>query len=210
MDQYPSNRKLPDPPEIRGRGEEKRVQRVVQGEVIRRKTPLGRRMSQNLLGGNAQSVWGYMFGEVVIPAVRDMVADAVTGGVERMIFGDSSSTRGRRSRGSTSHTPYHQMSSRGARQRDEPRREISRRARSMHDFQEIILEGRAEAEEVLDRLFELIRKFDSASVADLYGMVGIPAHYTDDKYGWVDLGNARPVRVRGGYLLDLPQPEVLD
>lgn len=208
MEQFPSNSKRP----VRARDEPKKVERVVQGEVVRRKTPLGRRMTQNLIGGDAQSVWGYVFGEVLIPAARDMVADAVSGGVERMIFGESAGHgRGRgRSRGSAGYTPYNRYSA-PSRVRDEPRRELSRRARATHSFDELILQTRVEAEEVLDRLEELCGRYEAASVADLYELVGVSGNYTDDKWGWTDLRGANVSRTRGGgYLLNLPKPEPID
>lgn len=208
MEQFPSNSKRP----TRARDEPKQIQRVVEGEVVRRKTPLGRRLAQNLIGGDAQSVWGYVFGEVLIPAARNTIADAVSGGIERMVFGDSSGPTRRHSRsgGPIGHTPYHRYHGNGRSSRDEPRREISRRARATHSFDEIILKSRVEAEEVLDRLDDLIDKYDAASVADLYELVGVSGNYTDDKWGWSDIRGAAIQHVRGGYLLNLPKPEPID
>lgn len=209
MEQFPSNSKRP----VRGRDEPKKVERVVQGEVVRRKTPLGRRVAQNIIGGDAQSVWGFMFGDVLIPAARDMIADALTGGIERAIFGDSvghGRSRSRSRGGPIGHTPYNRYSSSSRHPRDEPRRELSRRARATHSFDEIILGTRVEAEEVLDRLDDLCDRYDNASVADLYELVGISGNYTDDKWGWTDIRGAGVQRVRNGYLLNLPKPEPLD
>ena len=90
---------------------------------------------------------------------------------------------------------------------------MSRRARAAHDFDEIILPTRVEADEVLDRLFNLVSEFESATVSELYELVGIDASYTDNKYGWTSDGGLRGAnvaRVRDGYLLDLPKPELLD
>lgn len=95
------------------------------------------------------------------------------------------------------------------RRRDEPRT-VSRQARARHDFDEIILENRVEAEEVLDRLFERIEEYGTATVADLYDLVGMTGDYTDNKYGWTGLATASVSRTKGGYVLDLPRPEVLD
>lgn len=81
----------------------------------------------------------------------------------------------------------------------------------MHDFGEIVLSSRGEAEEVLDQLIEIISQYQQASVSDLYAMVGISPAYTDQKYGWTDLRGANAQPVRGGsYLLNLPQPHPLD
>lgn len=209
MDQFPSNSRRPE----RSREEPKKVERVVQGEVVRRKTPIGRRMTQNLIGGDAQSVWGYMFGEVLIPAARDMISDALTGGIERAIFGDGASRGRGRSRGHAGRTDYHGISSsrhRVMNSRDEPRRELSRRSRSTHNFDEIVLEQRVEAEEVLDRMDAWLDKYDFVSVAEFYELCGVSGNYTDQKYGWTDIRGASIHRVRGGYLIKLPPPEALD
>lgn len=79
----------------------------------------------------------------------------------------------------------------------------------MHEFDEITLATRVEADEVLTRLRQLIDRYEEASVADLYKMLGVNPEYTDDKWGWDDLDTARVSRSRGGYTLDLPRPEPL-
>lgn len=208
MDSFPSNsRRVTRTPEE----QPKEVTRVTTGEVIRRKQPLGRRFSQSLIGGDAQSAWGYIFGEVLIPAARDMIADAVTGGVERMVFGDSGHRGGRRPSRS-GYTPYNRYSGssgRNDRGRDD-RRDISRHARATHKFDEIIIDSRHEAQEVLNNLEEMIHRYEFVSVSTLYELVGISSNFAERKYGWTDLRDARIVRVRNGYLLDLPRPEPFD
>lgn len=208
MDQFPSNSKRLE----RSREEPKKVERVVQGEVVRRKAPRGRRALQNIIGGDAQSVWGYVVGEVLIPAARDMVEDAFIGGIQRMIRGDDyRPTRRSHHRGGLSSRTDYQAPFRGrSSHRDEPRRELSRRARSSHDFDDIILENRVEAEEVLDRMDAWLDKYEVVSVAEFYELCGVSGNYTDSKYGWRDIGTASIHRVRGGYLIRLPPPEVLD
>ena len=90
-----------------------------------------------------------------------------------------------------------------------PPRTMSQRGRARHDFDEIVLDSRAEAAEVIDTLTEVVSRYGEVSVADLYTMVGIRPNHTDEKWGWVELGDADVARVRGGYLLDLPDPEPL-
>lgn len=222
MDDFPSNsrrrepEKAPTPPPKKQ--EEKKVEKVTTGEVISRKKPLGKRMKELLVGGDANSVGRYVFFEVLLPAAKDTIADVVTQGVERMIFGEARSTSrrtGSRPGGSSGYTSYNRYYStppwdqKGAR-REEPRREISRRARSSHDFDEIILATRAEANEVLDRLFDLVSRYDQATVSDLYELVGLSGNFVDEKWGWTDLRGSGVTRVTDGYLLDLPRPESLD
>ena len=64
---------------------------------------------------------------------------------------------------------------------------------------------RAEAEEVLDRMSEIIDTYGAVSVADLYDLVDVSGTYTDNNYGWDNLRNAEAVRVRDGYILKLPK-----
>jgi hypothetical protein len=66
------------------------------------------------------------------------------------------------------------------------------------------------SENVVDNLFELVSRYESATVADLYELVGLNSTHTDHKWGWTDLHGAGVTRIRGGYLLDLPEPEPLD
>ena len=79
------------------------------------------------------------------------------------------------------------------------------RTRTGYNYDDIILETRGEAEEVLERMEELIETYGIVSVADLYDLVGITGNYTDNKYGWTNIRNAEPVRVRDGYMLKLPK-----
>lgn len=187
------------------RQEPKKVERVTSGDVVRRKKPLGKRFSEMFFGGDTRGTWSFVAWEVFIPAMKETFADVFTQGVERMIFGESRPGSRGRGRG---HTNYQRYSSGG--RREEPRPQLSRRARATHDFDEIILNTRVEAEEVIDQLFELADRYNEATVADLYDLVGITGNYTDQKYGWTDLRGAGVTHVRNGYLLDLPRPEPLD
>lgn len=80
----------------------------------------------------------------------------------------------------------------------------------MHDFDEIILATRAEGNEVIRRMDDLIQKYEQVTVSDLYQLVDIAPSFTDEKWGWTDIREARVERTRAGYLLDLPRPELLD
>lgn len=190
--------------------EPKKVEKVVTGDVVRRKKPLGKRFMETFVGGDAKGVFGYVMMDVLLPAAKDTIADAVSQAVERLLFGEARSTSRRTGArpGNQPYVSYNRYSSSGPR-REEPRQNISRRARSSHDFDEIILATRAEAEEVIDRIFDLISRYEQATVADLYELVGVTGNYTDEKWGWTDFRGAGVTRISNGYLLDLPKPEFL-
>jgi hypothetical protein len=195
----------------------KKIDKVVTNDVTRRKKPLGKRFAETFVGGDARSVSHYVLFEVLVPAAKDTISDAVSQGVERLIFGESRSgsrrSGGYRSSGAGSFVSYNKMSQRNA----DPRREredvrgLSRRARASHDFDEIILATRAEAEEVIERLYDIVRTYEVATVGDLMELVGATPNYTDNKWGWTDMTGARAERTRGGgYVLDLPKTEAVD
>jgi hypothetical protein len=210
VDNYPGNsrRVVKVNTEPSEKPEEKKIESVVKGEVIRRKKPLGKRFLDTFIGGDAKGVAGYVLLEVLLPAAKDAVADAFSQGIEKMLFGEARST-GRRTgtRPGTGYTSYNRFAQ--SSRREDPRT-ISRQSRARHEFDEIILQTRVEAEEVIERLFDLVSQYEQATVADLYELVGVTGNYTDHKWGWTDIQGIRAVRITGGYLLDLPRPIALE
>jgi len=216
VDQFPGNSLKAAEGTDEPAKDEKKVEKVVVGEVIRRKPPLGKRFAAAFFGGTAKSVVEYVLLDVLIPAGRDLIVEIGTSTVERAVYGDDRRAPGRnrfsrRTETSTGYVPYNRFGS-GTRGPDPRDREISRRARATHDFDEIILASRPEAEEVIEKLNLVIDKYRVASLADLYHMVGVSDTPQDNKWGWTEALHSRDiiVRTRGGYLLDLPKPEPLD
>jgi len=191
-----------------GEYEDKKVERVTTAEPIRRKKSLGKQFKNTFFGGDAKSAMQYVIFGVLVPAAKDALADAGAQGIERLIFGESRYKRGGPPSGPAGHIAYNRMSTGGPRS-EAPSRTLSRRARARHDFDEIVLTSRAEAEEVIDRLFDLVSRYGEASVADLYDLVGLQSTHADYKWGWTNVQGSAPARTRQGYLLDLPEPEPL-
>jgi hypothetical protein len=210
MENYPSNSNKTKEEKVEA--EPKKVEQITTGEVVRRKKPIYKRIQESFIGGDARSVWGFVVLDVLLPAAKDTLTDAVSQGMERLVFGEVRSTSRRAGgyRPSATYTNYQRFGPSSSVRRDEPRPQISQRARASHDFDEIILATRVEAETVIDRIFDLVAKYEMATVADLYDLVGISGNYTDDKWGWTDIRGAGVTRVRNGYLLDLPRPEPLN
>lgn len=203
--EYPSNSKTKATPP------EKNVERVTSAEAVRRKKSLGKQFKETFVGGDAKSALHYVIFGVMLPAAKDTLVEAASQGFERLIFGETRSRRGMRNpaAGPSGYVSYDQLKS--AARSPMPQRQISKRARSRHDFDEIVLASRTEAEEVIDRLFDLVSRYDAATVADLYELTGLSSTHSDHKWGWTDLRGATVSRLRNsGYLLDLPEPEPLD
>ena len=194
---YPANsNKSKQPPE-----EKKRPEKVATGTVVTRRRPWYDRAIHTVFSGDNDTLTSYIVMEVLVPALRNLLYDTVSQGAERALYGES-----RRSSGSRAgYTNYTAASSvRGA-----ARPALSRQARVTHDFDDIVLQTRPEADEVLDALREMIELYNQASVADLYDLVGITTDFTDNAWGWTDLRTATVRPIRGGYLLNLPRTRPL-
>lgn len=208
-DVFPSNSKKV----VAKKEESKVVDKVIKGKVVTRKKGIGKRFTETFLGEDVKGVGSYIVYDILIPAAKDTLEDLVKGSIEVLLRGESRGTsRVKRDKGKSyvSYSSYYKSDRDDRDRRDRDRREPSSRNRSRHKFDDIILESRGEAEEVLDLLVDHIEQYDMVTVSDLYGMVGIDPNFTDEKYGWTNLSSATVSRVRDGYLIDLPKTVQLD
>lgn len=184
-------------------GNEKKVEKVISGNVVQKKKTLGQRMARTFLEDESKNVWSYLLYDVLIPAAKSTISDMVSGGVEMLLFGTA---KGRRINNNQNKS-YVSYSSYYSKPAPAPKPTYGR---ARLNFDDIILESRGEAEEVLSHLLELVENYGVASVADLYELVGITGSFTDNKYGWTNLSSASVSRVRDGYLLNLPNATPID
>lgn len=210
MENFPGNSR-----NVTGDKPEKVVEKVVVGEVVTRKRPIGKRFKEVFFGGDFKDAARFVAADVLLPAFRDLLFDAVKEGGRRIIYPLSQQSRRR----PTEYRPRVQYNSpvyRGSRETRDPRDprggylpdqppHIVRQPR--HEVNELILISREEAELVLERLIDIIDKYQVASVADLYDLVGLPTSYVDNKWGWSFLNNVEIRQIREGYLIDLPPVE---
>lgn len=210
--EFPSNSKRPreDPKKV--------VESVIINKAVPKKKPLGQRMKSLFFAGDSRSAAQSVIMDVILPQIKDMVAEAAQQAVERMIFGESR-TSGRRSGyyrsggTSTTHTNYgNRYSGRG----NNPIGRASREERTPNaslrheEVEDILLASRAEAQEVLERLGDLIESYERATVADLKALIDWSPEITDERWGWESLEGARVLADRQGFVLDLPKPQPLD
>lgn len=188
-----------------------KIERVTSAEAVRRKKGVGRQFKETFIGGSARTAAEYMVSEVIVPAVRDMLRDALQGGIDKLIYGD---TRAKRGAPSSSYPNLGRVNYQGVSnptQASKPpgQRTLSRRSAS-HEIDDLVIENRQEAEDVIDRMFDILSRYGTVTVANLHDMTGIPISHIDHKWGWTELRGAKVSRLRsGGFLLDLPEPEPL-
>lgn len=193
-----------------------KIERVTTGEVGRKKRGLGRQFKDTFIGGSARTAMEYMFVDVIVPSAKDMLAEAFQSGIEKLIYGDQRPRRGAMTPpgvGGYSSAPrvnYNQVShSRPPTSTPAPKM-LSMHSRTRGSFDELVIQSRSEAAEVLERMYDILSSHGQVSVADLYALTGIQSAHTDFKWGWTGLQGSDVDRTRSGqYILRLPDPQPL-
>lgn len=183
------------------RREEKKIEKVATGKVKTKKKSGANKVADVFITEDISNVKDYIIYDVLLPAAKKTISEIVSNGIDMILYGETRSKS--RSRGSkVSYSKYYE-------DRDDDYRRTSRRRAVGYDYEDVILESRREAEEVLNRMEDLIDTYAVVSVADLYDLVGISGNYTDNKYGWTNLRTAGIERTRDGYLIVLPKVKPL-
>lgn len=162
------------------------------------------------------SVTSYLNKEIIVPAIKDIIANSVSAGVNMMVYGrdQAGERRGGYSNRNSYQAPTYSRPTRNYQssynaQRQAPiEREPVRRS-NMFRSTDYIMNSRQEALEVLDMLRENLDNYGLVTLADFFDLIGVESQYVDNNYGWQDLGNVTIVPVRGGYALSLPNVDVL-
>lgn len=213
MEEFPGNSKKQ---KTTAEPEKKVVTKVISGKAVRKKTPVGTKFRRIFVSSDdSRGVWEFIFTEHIIPGGRDMIYDALNAGLHRKLYGEGPARRAQHAGISTpwggTLTNYAGFSRgpAGSSAAPEPPR-LSRRARATHDFGEIIIPTKPEAELILETMYEIIGRHEECTVADLMQMLGETPEFTQEKWGWTNLEGSRPRRAAGGgYVLELPPTESL-
>ena len=195
MEEYKPNSHRYKEEQRRKTQEKEKVEKVISGTAKTKK----RRSTSLFAAEDFSSVMDYVLMDVLIPAAKNTISDIIENSVNMLLFGNTKRTSGRSNASYVSYRNYY-----------EPKESSYRSQRTAYEHKDIILETRSEAEEVLDRMTELLDAYGYVSIADMYDLVGVTCEYTDNKYGWTNLRNAEAIRVRDGYLLKLPKVTLID
>jgi hypothetical protein len=218
MQEFPGNsekaKRGPTGPSGPAPDDRPKIEQVTSANAERKKPGLGRKLKTTFVHGSMRDTGDYMVTDVIVPAVRDMLFDAFESGLQRLIYGDSTRTRrtaapsaysnvGRVNYSSQYKSPNISQQPMGARM-------LSNRSRTMHDFGEIIIDSRRDADEVIEQMYEILSRFGVVHVADLYALTGIQSSHVDHKWGWTGLQGTKAIRKGDGrFLLALPEPELV-
>ena len=176
--------------------EEKKVEKIISGNAKAKKKSEFSKFADVFVSEDAGNVKSYILMDVLVPAVKKAISEIVTNGIDMLLYGETGVHKRNGASSKVSYRSYYDRSNRSS---------SSSRTRSGYSYDDIILDNRGEAEEVLSRMDEIVATYGTVSVADLYDLVGITGAYTDNKYGWTDIRSASVVRVRDGYMIKLPR-----
>lgn len=185
--------------------EEKRVEKVVTGKVVTKKKSGFSKFAGEFISEDAKNIKSYVIGDVLIPAFKKAISDIITDGIDIILYGGNGRSRsGRSNADRVSYRSYYDD------RRPSDRLTTSRYSSNSYSYDDIILDSRGEAEEVLARMDELMDTYGLVRVADLKDLVGITGNYTDNKYGWTNIRNAEIVHVRDGWMIKMPRAVAID
>ena len=183
-----------------------KAEKVVTGEIVKRKRNGVQRFADSLISGGIENVKELIWEDVIIPKAKDMISDMVRRIAEGACDGVDAALYGRKGRrGEVTTVSYHSCYGK--------RKDSGKAAcRYGFDYEDISFKSRGDAERVLDEMRARLKRYGSVSVADFYGFTDdeTTVEYTDYDYGWTDLGKANVARVREGFIIDLPKAVHLD
>ena len=206
MDSCPSNSYKSREENALASQKKKQINKVTKGTVKTKKKNEMSKLGDIFISEDASKVKSYILMDVLVPTIKKAISDIVKNGVDMILYGEVGQSKKRTYASTVSYRDYYDNGSRSVSRFDDSSRS---RVRAGYSFDDVILETRGEAEEVLSSMDELIEMYGYVSVADMYDLVGISCEYTDNKYGWKNIRTAEPVRVRDGYMLKLPRASLL-
>ncbi len=179
------------------KSQEKVVHKVVTGKARSVKRSGSRTLLDRFLSDDLGSIKTYLVSEVLIPNIKKMVDEAVTNGIGMLLYGEAG--RSNRKNSASSKVSY-------SRYYDNDRNRSEDRSRQRgYQHNDIIIDNRGEAEEIVSAMEDLLERYGTVTVSDLHELAGITGVYTDNNYGWTDLRSAKVVGTRDGYLIKLPR-----
>lgn len=192
-----------------------RLEKVLEGTATMRKQPWYKRAKRSIIAEDAGSVGAFLFESVLIPGLKTLAAQAVGQGTNRILFGTRVNpqqmvgTGVQQVMGSTSslRTQYSTISSGNM---DAQTRELSRQARATNNFEDIVFETHNQAAFIIQKCQERIAEYGACTVVNLFDFCGISTDYTGNAWGWRELNTAGVHTIPGGFILDMPRPQLLN
>lgn len=188
--------------------EKRNIQKVTKGNVKVKKKGIVESSIDAFVKEDIPNIKKYLVADVIVPTIKNTIWDAFTNTLDMILFNGTGQSR-KNGPGSSRvpYVSYNKCSSnnnRAGSSRDpEPRR-------ARYDFSYITFDNERDAKEVLSQMDAIMETYNLVRVADLYDLIGESCDFTDQKYGWQNIRNARVVHSRNGWYIELPKPLPID
>lgn len=177
---------------------------------VRKKT-LVERLVSSLIGPNGlKSVGAHVGHNIIMPAIKQMTANALKAGVDQTIFGqpqqpNNSQFYNPQNYAQGSRPPLQQYNA----QYRQPASLAPTEVVTDYSRLEFTIRTYEEAQYVLGRLRDHLGKFGVVTMAQYYNLINQPTEVTHYNWGWNDLTAASVRGVQGGYVIDFPPVEAV-
>ena len=205
---------LPKELQTRNEATPQKVNKVVVGKARVKKPSLSKKFKEAFVPDDVGSIKEYVIWDQIIPALQDGLYNMVVGTLGMMFYGKVSGHRRNAARRSNANYnfggdttfSYDQINNKRNNRRDgypRPRSNV---------VDEIEVDTYPDAAAVLEELTAYMEQYGRVRVSAYYEAFGVTNDrpWTDSKWGWTSLAQAKVVPLRGGgYTVYLPDPEPL-
>ena len=183
----------------------KKVTAVTKGKAKLKDESIKDKFAKAFIQEDIKSVKDYVIFENIIPELKSIILNAIYDGLG-MLFGITKKPN--KNGGKTNYAAVSTAYSYKPSTVNNSGNDSSNR-NTRTDYSSIVYATKEDATEVLSRLQELAKEYETASVSDLFELAGVSSNgFTDCYWGWTfDMIKFVPVRrVREGWILELPKP----
>lgn len=185
--------------------ERKPVEKVVKGGVKKQKQSGFKNVVGAIVSEEARGIKEHVIYSIIIPVIQDTVSQIVKDSIDIIFKGETKGNRGYgyggggRSASKVSYGAYYD-------EKRDGRRDMNRHDRR-YSYDDLTFEYREDAENVLDRMYEILEEYGVVRVSDLFDVSDVTGNGpTDQNYGWTSLRNSCVERTRHNeYIIRLPR-----
>ena len=134
--------------------EEKKIEKVVEGDIVKKKKSAGDKMLSTFIANDLKTVGNSIWMEIIVPAIKDAISKTVSNGIDMLLYGD---VRTPSRSGTGSYVSYASYYDKG-RRTDRRNNVIDRR-----DLDEDITLSLQDAKRVLRTLEDIVDKYGQVS-----------------------------------------------
>lgn len=199
-EKYPSNSYRNISPNSGKSSTEKRKDLTPVAQGTEKKKSIRERLTDSFLATNGEDIKERVIFDWVIPGIKNILEDIV----HMLLFGDGVVRNSDRSRGERrllrkEYNKYY----------DDDRKKSESSFESKSKNPELTYSSRAEAQNVLNKMLDILDEYNRVTVKDLYSISKMPTDFAMSNWGWRDLTGSKPIPYGDRWLLKLPKSEEL-